>query len=171
MYRWEDGIRMDLREIGLGGVDWIRLAQDRDRWRAVVSAVMNATELVSLTCLFCSSTQRNVLYLFAAVWWYVVSAVSADRLETGLRVASCSALQGNHLMIISTDVYSNRYKLQTAKFNVWSWNEDLTAALHFSVTTGAYYGHLITILNVSELTFNMCVKYNCVWRRIINPDQ
>jgi hypothetical protein len=39
--RWEDGIRMDLREIGLGGVDWIRLPQDRDRWRAVVSAVMN----------------------------------------------------------------------------------------------------------------------------------
>jgi hypothetical protein len=39
--RWEDGIRMDLREIGLGGVDWIRLAQDRDRWRAVVCAVMN----------------------------------------------------------------------------------------------------------------------------------
>jgi hypothetical protein len=39
--RWEDGIRMDPREIGLGGVDWIRLAQDRDRWRAVVSAVMN----------------------------------------------------------------------------------------------------------------------------------
>jgi hypothetical protein len=38
-HRWEDGIRMDLREIGLGGVDWIRLAQDRDRWRAVVSAV------------------------------------------------------------------------------------------------------------------------------------
>jgi hypothetical protein len=39
--RWEDGIRMDLREIGLRGVDWIRLSQDRDRWRAVVSAVMN----------------------------------------------------------------------------------------------------------------------------------
>jgi hypothetical protein len=39
--RWEDGIRLDLREIGLGGVDWIRLAQDRYRWRAVVSAVMN----------------------------------------------------------------------------------------------------------------------------------
>jgi hypothetical protein len=39
--RWEDGIRMDLREIGLGGVDWIRLSQVRDRWRAVVSAVMN----------------------------------------------------------------------------------------------------------------------------------
>jgi hypothetical protein len=39
--RWEDGIRMDLGEIGLWGVDWIRLAQDRDRWRAVVSAMMN----------------------------------------------------------------------------------------------------------------------------------
>jgi hypothetical protein len=39
--RWEDGARMDVKEIGLGCVDWIRLAQDRDRWRAVVSAVMN----------------------------------------------------------------------------------------------------------------------------------
>jgi hypothetical protein len=39
--RWEDGIRMDLREIGLGGVNWIQLAQDRGRWRPVVSAVMN----------------------------------------------------------------------------------------------------------------------------------
>jgi hypothetical protein len=39
--RWEDGIGMDLREIGLGDMHWIRLAQDRDRWRAVVSAVMN----------------------------------------------------------------------------------------------------------------------------------
>jgi hypothetical protein len=44
--RWEDVIRMDLREIGLGGVDWIRLAQDRDRWRAVMSAVMNLRVLV-----------------------------------------------------------------------------------------------------------------------------
>jgi hypothetical protein len=40
-HRWEDGIRMDLGQIGLAGVDWIRLAQDRDRWQAVVSAVMN----------------------------------------------------------------------------------------------------------------------------------
>jgi hypothetical protein len=39
-HRWENGIRMDLMEIGWG-VDWIRLAQDTDRWRAVVSAVMN----------------------------------------------------------------------------------------------------------------------------------
>jgi hypothetical protein len=39
--RWEYGIRMDLKEIGLGSVDWIRLAEDRDRWPAVVSAVMS----------------------------------------------------------------------------------------------------------------------------------
>jgi hypothetical protein len=39
--RWEDGIKMDLREIGWGGVEWIHLAQDRDRCRAVVNAVMN----------------------------------------------------------------------------------------------------------------------------------
>jgi hypothetical protein len=45
----EDGVRMDLREIGLGGVDWIRLAQDRDRWLAVVSAVMNLRILAPRT--------------------------------------------------------------------------------------------------------------------------
>jgi hypothetical protein len=39
--RWEDGIKIDLREIGWRGVEWIHLAQGRDRWRAVVSAVMN----------------------------------------------------------------------------------------------------------------------------------
>jgi hypothetical protein len=39
--RWEDNIKMDLQEVGWGGMDWIDLAQDRDRWRAVVNAVMN----------------------------------------------------------------------------------------------------------------------------------
>jgi hypothetical protein len=39
--RWEDNIEIDLREIGFGVVDWIHLAQDRDRWRAVVNTVMN----------------------------------------------------------------------------------------------------------------------------------
>jgi len=38
---WEDNIKMDLQEVGCGGVDWIDLAQDRDRWRALVNAVMN----------------------------------------------------------------------------------------------------------------------------------
>ena len=39
--RWEDNIRMDLREVECGCVYWMELAQDRDRWRALVSAVMN----------------------------------------------------------------------------------------------------------------------------------
>jgi hypothetical protein len=39
--RWEDNIRVDLQEVGCGGMDWIGLAQDRDRWRALVNAVMN----------------------------------------------------------------------------------------------------------------------------------
>jgi hypothetical protein len=39
--RWEGGIRMDLREIGWGSLDWIQLAQDRYRWRALVNKVMN----------------------------------------------------------------------------------------------------------------------------------
>ena len=39
--RWEHNIRMDLQEVGCGYVDWIGLAQDRDRWRALVSAVRN----------------------------------------------------------------------------------------------------------------------------------
>jgi hypothetical protein len=38
--RWED-IRMNLREVGCGGMDWIGLALDRDRWRALLNAVMN----------------------------------------------------------------------------------------------------------------------------------
>jgi hypothetical protein len=39
--KWEDNIRMDLQEVGCGSEDWIGLAQDRDRWRALVSAVRN----------------------------------------------------------------------------------------------------------------------------------
>ena len=39
--RWVDNIRMDLQEVGCGGVDWIELARDRDRWRALVIEVMN----------------------------------------------------------------------------------------------------------------------------------
>ena len=39
--RWEDNIKMYLQEVGCGGIDWIELAQDRDRRRALVNAVMN----------------------------------------------------------------------------------------------------------------------------------
>jgi len=40
-HRWEDNMEMDLQEVGCGGMDWIELAQDRDRWLAIVHAVMN----------------------------------------------------------------------------------------------------------------------------------
>ena len=39
--RWEDNIKMDLQEVGRGCEDWMELAQDRERWRALVSTVMN----------------------------------------------------------------------------------------------------------------------------------
>ena len=39
--RWEDNIKMDLEEVGCGGRDWIDLAQDMDRWRALVNVVMH----------------------------------------------------------------------------------------------------------------------------------
>ena len=39
--RWEDNIKLDLQEVGCRGLDWIELAQDRDRWRALVNVVMH----------------------------------------------------------------------------------------------------------------------------------
>jgi hypothetical protein len=40
-HRWVDSIKMDVREIGWDGIDWIDLAQDRDQWRAFVNTIMN----------------------------------------------------------------------------------------------------------------------------------
>jgi hypothetical protein len=40
-HRWEDNIKMDLKEVECGGMDWIDVVQDKDRWRALVNAVMN----------------------------------------------------------------------------------------------------------------------------------
>jgi hypothetical protein len=40
-HRWEDNIKMDYHEVGCGGMDWIDLAQEMDRWRSLVNAVMN----------------------------------------------------------------------------------------------------------------------------------
>ena len=40
-HRWEDNIKMDLQEVGCGGMDWIELTQDMYRWRALVTVVMN----------------------------------------------------------------------------------------------------------------------------------
>ena len=39
--RWEDNIKMDVQEVGCGGMDWIDLTQDRDRWLSLVNPVMN----------------------------------------------------------------------------------------------------------------------------------
>ena len=39
--RWEDNIMMDIQEVGCGDMDWIDLAQDRDRWRALVNTLVN----------------------------------------------------------------------------------------------------------------------------------
>jgi hypothetical protein len=39
--RWEDNMKMDLKEVGCGGMDWIELVRDRDRWRALLNAAMN----------------------------------------------------------------------------------------------------------------------------------
>jgi hypothetical protein len=45
--RWEDNIKMGLHEVGCGGLDWIDLAQDRDRWRSLVNAVMKLGEFLA----------------------------------------------------------------------------------------------------------------------------
>jgi hypothetical protein len=47
--RWEDGIRMDIRGIGWGSVVWLQMAQDRDRWRALVNTAMNLRVLAPRT--------------------------------------------------------------------------------------------------------------------------
>jgi len=41
MLRWEGNIKIDRREVGSGGMDWIELAQDKDRWRALVNVILN----------------------------------------------------------------------------------------------------------------------------------
>jgi hypothetical protein len=40
-HRWEDNIKMDLQKVGMRGIDWIDLAQDRDWWQAIVNAIIN----------------------------------------------------------------------------------------------------------------------------------
>jgi hypothetical protein len=40
-YRWEDNIKVHLQEVGCGSMEWIKLAEDRDRWRALANVVMN----------------------------------------------------------------------------------------------------------------------------------
>ena len=60
--RWEDNIKMDLQEVGCRGMDWIDLAQDRDRWRSLVNAVMNLR--VPFRFIWCVSCTVVVLTCF-----------------------------------------------------------------------------------------------------------
>jgi hypothetical protein len=72
--RWEDGIRMDLVEIGWGSIEWIQLAQDRWRWRALVNTVMNLRVLAA----------RNLLVnhlIFVMVKCSVLYEVRAESLN------------------------------------------------------------------------------------------
>jgi hypothetical protein len=64
--RWEDNIKMDLK-VGCGGRDWIKLAQDRDRWRTLVNAVMNLWVPQKVgnfltSCKLVSFSRRNLLH-------------------------------------------------------------------------------------------------------------
>ena len=58
--RWVDNIRMDLQEVGCGYVDWIELAQDRDRWRTLVSAVINLRGNFLTSCKAVSFSRRTL---------------------------------------------------------------------------------------------------------------
>jgi len=51
-HRWEDNIKVDVHKVGCEGMDWIDLGQDRDRWRALVNAVMKL-RVPCIVCLFC----------------------------------------------------------------------------------------------------------------------
>ena len=66
-HRWEDNIKMDLYGLRCGGMDWIELAQDRDRWRALVTAVMNLQVLQNAgnfltSCKPVSFSRRTLLH-------------------------------------------------------------------------------------------------------------
>jgi hypothetical protein len=72
--RWEDGIRMNFRETGWRSVEWIQLAQDRDRWRAVVNTVMNLQSLLPVAITVhpdCSESTSSSICKQPA--WFTVS--------------------------------------------------------------------------------------------------
>ena len=75
--RWADNIRMDLQEVGCGYMDWIGLAHDRDRWRTLVSAVMNLRVPWNagnfLTCCKPVSVSRRTLHHGEVSYIYMVS--------------------------------------------------------------------------------------------------
>ena len=80
--RWVDNIRMDLQEVGCGYMDWIGLAQDRDRWRTLVSVVMNLRVPCNagnfLTSCKPVSFSRRTLHHGVSIVEYVVSVNRVD---------------------------------------------------------------------------------------------
>jgi hypothetical protein len=60
-HRWEENVRMDLQEVGCGCEDWIGLAQDRDTWRALVSAERKAGNFLT-SCKPVSFSRRTLLH-------------------------------------------------------------------------------------------------------------
>jgi hypothetical protein len=65
--KWEDNVKIDLQEVGCGAIDWIKLAEDRERWRALLNAVMNLrvpynTGNFLTSCKPVSFSRRIVLY-------------------------------------------------------------------------------------------------------------
>jgi hypothetical protein len=90
-HRWEDNIRLDFREVGCGCEDWMELAQDRDRWRALVSAVINirvpenAGNFLT-SCRPVSFSRRTLLNGVSKLCKYIeVCVIVQCSCETGLR--------------------------------------------------------------------------------------
>jgi hypothetical protein len=61
--KFEDNIKMDIRDVGWGGMDWIHLAQDRDQWRALVNTVENVRNYPVAERLACSQEERSTMIL------------------------------------------------------------------------------------------------------------
>ena len=73
--RWEYNIKIDLQEVGCGDLDWIRLAEDRDKWRTLVNAVMNLRgKTRGIARLAASFSRRTVLHgsnEFGRMSWFI----------------------------------------------------------------------------------------------------
>jgi hypothetical protein len=85
--RWEDEIKMDLRELGWGCVEWTHLAQDRDRWRAVVNAVMNLRVLASQSSMALGRHQWSC-YIALATFFISLSSVRISYIMNSCKLYS-----------------------------------------------------------------------------------
>jgi hypothetical protein len=67
-HRWEDNIQIDLQEVGCGGMDWIDLAQDWDRWRSLVNMVVNLQDSIKRREIFESLRTGSLLKKDSTAW-------------------------------------------------------------------------------------------------------